>query len=146
MKTFNSIILMIALVAGMSLMTSCKKDNEMLLPEDIVGVWDVKGGEAIVSNNADINDSYKIKTDGTITLNADGTGVDNLTISFMDNTDVLTESYNWELAGNQLTIRTPSLTVQWEVVKTKKGMDIIQREQMPGHADLEIELTLFLRD
>jgi len=146
MKTITENLLMMTLILSLCFTTSCQKDSELLLTEDIIGVWDVTGGEMLVYNNGDLEDVVKIKTKGTVTFNADGTGVDNFTLTFRGNKELLDETYNWELKGeNILHVSTPSASINATIEKTKKGIDLIQSDRIPGDAYRTVEITLNLK-
>jgi hypothetical protein len=94
-KNFVYTVLILGFIIPTTL--SCDKDDEF----QITGTWNVDKVETYMGG--DIMEEFTVVNDGTVTFNADGTGI---------STDSEgTESFSWSLSGNQLTISDVEETI-----------------------------------
>ncbi len=145
MKTFSIKFLFLALVAFMSLTTSCKKDNDDVKPvssDSVVGLWDVVDGEADVYVNG-TKFEVQIATSGTLSFDGDGKGMADFTMTFMDDTDEISGPFSWERDGFELIVTSGGEQRRWALVDDEENNKTVQFTEPTGDGD-EVEFTLIL--
>ncbi|MEO1258472.1 MAG: hypothetical protein AAFZ15_06730 [Bacteroidota bacterium] len=147
MKILNLKFLVIAFIASLTLMTSCKKDKDNepeVSTDNIVGIWSVDQGTALVYAAGELLADLNITTGGTLEFNEDGTGNADFSITLMGDTETATGPFTWERDGFELIVDNGGAVERWALVDDEKNLKTIQYSHEDEEDDMEVEFTLTL--
>ena len=147
MKTLNLKSLVFLCVALLTFLSSCKKDADTDLTDvpNIVGIWKVNSGDAIVYQNGVLLADIKMTTFGTLTFEEDGIGYADFGIEIAGESEIAKGSFNWVEDGFELLItKSGSETERWARVDDEKNLQTVQYTIEDDDPDMETELTLRL--
>lgn len=149
MKTLSIKSLVFLLAATLTFFTSCNKDEDVVGKEvidaNVVGEWNVTGGNAAIYDAGYFLLDVDLSTAGTMTFDNDGTGYSDFTMDFGGETETAKGSFTWEEDGFELLITQDGVQERWAQVDDEKNLQTLQYTHVDeDDPDLEVEITLTL--
>lgn len=121
-------LLLFAFAAMVIAFSGCSKDDDDKF--DIVGTWNIDKAEVYMGDmliDADVDD-------GTVTFNSNGTG----SATDSDGTD----TFNWSLSGNKLTISDDEETTVMTLTTMEKNLMVAEFEETFEEITFKIVMTM----
>lgn len=144
MKTLRIQSLLLALLAIMSLTTSCKKDKDAIpvLKDSLIGVWQVSTGKAAV-NVSGTKFEVDLITTGTIAFQDNGQGEVDFSISFMEETSEVISTLLWSRDGAKIHLMLDGEHTHWDLTVDQVNQKTIRFTDVDEEGD-EIDFSLNL--
>ncbi len=150
MKTLRFRLFAIAVLAFMTLWTSCSKDEnptpENEISDNIVGSWEVADGLATVYDSGVKLADVKVTTEGTMTFNNDGKGIADFSLEVLDTKEVAKGGFTWEKDGFEIIVdKNTDNEERWSRIDDEKNRQILQYSKIDDEdPEVEVEFSLTL--
>ena len=150
MKTLRINFFALAVLATMTLWTSCSKEENATpreeISDNIVGDWLVADGDATVYDAGVKLATVEVGTEGTMTFNNDGRGVADFTLEVLDNKESAKGGFTWEKKGFEIIIdKGTEHEERWARIDDEQNRQVIQYTNIDeDDPDLEVEFSLTL--